>query len=117
MPNAQPGVVRFGDTLAASGEIGSGDNRFEHGDTAVWIADFREAPGAGEVRLMIIQVLPDGREFEHWREQIPLSDPSSTRLAGTADLSIYVHGGEGTYRLRYYRGEELLAEGAFAFIG
>jgi hypothetical protein len=93
-----------------------GDNQFSHGETANWTADFSEAPGTSEVTFFIIQVVPDGREFEHWREAIPLADPQSTRLTGQADLSIYVHGGAGSYRLRYVRGDELLAEGAFEFV-
>ena len=31
------------------------------------------------------------------------------------ELSIYVHGGEGSYRIRYSEGDELLADGAFEF--
>jgi hypothetical protein len=93
-----------------------GDNQFSHGETAAWTADFSEAPGTSEVTFLIIQVVPDGREFEHWREAIRLADPQATRLAGQADLSIYVHGGSGSYRLRYVHGDDFLAEGAFEFV-
>lgn len=87
-----------------------------HGTSAVWIADFAESPDVPVILLMIVAVLPDGREFEHWRQEIPLADPAAKQLVAGADLSIYVHGGEGTYRLRYLRGDELLAEGTFVFI-
>ena len=90
--------------------------KFRPGDTAVWIADFSEAPDVPSIRLLIVQVLPDGREIEHWRQDIPLDDPQARRLVAGADLSIYVHGGEGSYRMRYLRGDELLAEGAFEFV-
>ena len=106
----------FGYALDANGQIAQPDNRFREGETAVWIADFSEAPGVSVIRKEIVQVLPDGREFEHWREDISLSDPGATRLVGQAELSLYAHGGEGSYRLRYLRGNELLAEGAFELV-
>jgi hypothetical protein len=110
---AAPGIVRFGSSFDASGEIAVPDDAFGEGDQAVWVATFSRVPGVASVRLEIVQVLTDGRQFEHWREDMVLSDPSSRRLAGEAVLSIYVHGGEGSYRLRYLVGDELLAEGAF----
>jgi hypothetical protein len=106
----------FASALDAKGQITQPDNTFREGEEAVWVADFREAPGAPEILRIIVQVLPDGREFEHWREQVPVSDPSATRLIGTAELSLYAHGGAGSYRLRYFRGDELLAEGTFELV-
>jgi hypothetical protein len=111
-----PGVIQFGSALDPGGQITQSDNRFREGETAVWIADFREPPGVPEILKLIIQVLPDGREFEHWREQVPVSDPTATRLVGHAELSVYVHGGVGSYRLRYIRGDALLAEGTFELV-
>jgi hypothetical protein len=111
-----PGVIVFGSTLDATGGISQPDNQFREGETAVWVADLSEAPGVPEIRKEIVQVLPDGREFEHWREQVPLSDPGATRLVGQAELSLYAHGGVGSYRLRYLRGDELLAEGTFELV-
>jgi hypothetical protein len=73
-------------------------------------------PGVSTIRKEIVQILPDGREFEHWREDIQLPDPNATRLIGHAELSLYVHGGVGSYRLRYLRGTDLLAEGAFELV-
>jgi hypothetical protein len=113
---ATPGVIRFGTSLGLDGTIATPEDTFTHGASAVWIADFAEPPDVPVILLMIVAVLPDGREFEHWRQEIPLSDPAANQLVAGADLSIYVHGGEGTYRLRYLRGDELLAEGTFVFI-
>jgi hypothetical protein len=110
-----PGTIRFGSKLELSGEIATPVARFRAGETAVWIADFIEPPGAATIQLLIVQVLVDGREFEHWRQEIAV-DPNGSRLVAGADLSIYVHGGDGSYRLRYLRGDELLAEGAFEFV-
>lgn len=110
------GEIRFGGALDQVGEIASPTNRFREGQAAVWIAYFQDAPRASTIRLLIVQVLPDGREFEHWREDIAIVDPSASRLVGGAVLSLYVHGGEGSYRMRYLRGENLLAEGAFEFV-
>lgn len=110
------GEISFGGALDQVGEIASPTNRFREGQAAVWIAYFRDAPEVDTIRLLIVQVLPDGREFEHWREDIALADPSASRLVGGAVLSLYVHGGEGSYRMRYLRGEDLLAEGAFEFV-
>ena len=107
------GTIEFGRSLDANGEIVGATNRFREGETAVWIAHFREAPNASEILKLIVQVLPDGREFEHWREVIPVADPASTRLDAEAELSLYAHGGSGNYQLRYYRGDELLAAGTF----
>lgn len=65
--------------------------------------------------MLIVQVLDDGREFEHWREEVSLADPHNRRFTGRADLSAFLHGGHGSYRLRYVRGDVLLAEGMFEF--
>jgi hypothetical protein len=65
------------------------------------------------VRFIIVGILPDGREFEHWRQDMTVADPGGRQLVGMADLSIYVHGGAGSYRIRYFRGDTLLAEGTF----
>lgn len=113
---ATPGVIRFGTSLGLDGVIATPEDTFTHGAAAVWIADFAEPPDVPVILLMIVAVLPDGREFEHWRQEIPLADPAARQLVAGADLSIYVHGGEGTYRLRYLRGDDLLAEGTFVFI-
>ncbi len=113
---SMPGVVRFGTSLGLDGAIVTPADTFAEGESAVWIADFVEPPDVPTILLVIVAVLPDGREFEHWRQEIPLADPGARQLVAGADLSIYVHGGEGTYRLRYMRGDELLAEGTFVFI-
>ena len=110
------GEIRFGATLDLAGQIAKPADRFHQGETAVWIANFREAPEVPTILLQIVQALPDGRLLEHWRQEIPLDDPGARRLVAGADLSIYLHGGEGNYRIRYLRGDELLAEGAFEFV-
>jgi hypothetical protein len=115
-PAATPGVIRFGTSLGLDGVIATPEDTFTHGASAVWIAEFVEPPDVPTILLIIVAVLPDGRVFEHWRQEIPLADPAARQLVAGADLSIYVHGGEGTYRLRYLRGDELLAEGTFVFI-
>ena len=111
-----PGLVRFGASLGLDGAIATPQDTFAEGESAVWIADFVAPPDVPTILLVIVAVVPDGREFEHWRQEIPLADPGARQLVAGADLSIYVHGGEGTYRLRYMRGDELLAEGTFVFI-
>ena len=67
--------------------------------TAVWVAVLLSGLGA-----LIVAT------------QIPVSDPTATRLVGKAVLSLYAHGGVGSYRLRYLRGDELLAEGTFELV-
>ena len=86
------------------------------GQDVVWVAALTEAPNASTIRFLLVQILPDGREFEHWREDVPLADRGAQRLEGSATLSIYLHSGEGSYRMRYMRGDTLLAEGAFEFV-
>ena len=111
-----PGEIRFGIGLDLTGQIATPATGFAPGETAIWVADFREAPAVPTIVLMIVQVLSDGREFEHWRQEIVLDDPSSRRLVAGADLQVYVHGGEGSYRMRYVRADELLAEGTFELV-
>jgi hypothetical protein len=115
-PDANAGLIQFGSAFDSAGRIAAPDNQFREGDPAVWIANFSRAPGTSEITKLIVQVLPDGRVFEHWREQVTISDPAATRLAGEAELSLYAHGGAGSYRLRYLVGDELLAEGTFELV-
>ena len=112
----RPGVVAFGTSLDLAGQLQGSVTGFRPGQIAVWLADLGEPVAAPTVRFVIVQVLPDGREFEHWREDMPVADPGGGQLVGMADLSIYAHGGAGSYRMRYFRGDELLAEGAFELI-
>jgi hypothetical protein len=111
-----PGEITFGTSLSPSGAIDAPVTEFHAGERAVWLADFAEAPNTSTIRLFIVQVLADGREFEHWREDIAIADPAARRLVGGADLSIYLHGGDGRHVMRYMRGDTLLAEGAFELI-
>ncbi len=109
----RPGSVVFGSGLDLAGQIQGSAAIFRPGQTTVWLADLSEPPGAPTVRFIIVQILPDGREIEHWQQEMTIADPGGRQLVGMADLSIYVHGGAGSYRMRYLRGDELLAEGAF----
>ena len=115
-PVGRPGVVSFGTSLDLAGQLQGSATSFGPGQSAVWLADLSEPVGASTVRFVIVQVLPDGREFEHWRQDMDVVDPGGRQLVGMADLSIYVHGGEGSYRMRYFRGDDLLAEGAFELL-
>ncbi len=112
----QPGIVAFGTTLDLAGQLQGSTARFRPGQSAIWLADLSEPVAESTVRFIIVQVLPDGRELEHWRQDMAVADPGGRQLVGMADLSIYVHGGAGSYRMRYFRGDELLAEGAFELI-
>lgn len=109
----RPGSIVFGSSLDLAGQLQGPTAIFRPGQTTIWLADLSKPPDAPTIRFIIVQVLPDGREFEHWRQDMPLADPGGRQLVGMADLSIYVHGGAGRYRMRYLRGDELLAEGAF----
>lgn len=110
---ARPGSIVFGSGLDLAGEIQGSTTTFRPGQTTIWLADLSEPPDAPTVRFIIVQVLPDGREIEHWRQEMTIADAGGRQLVGMADLSIYVHGGAGSYRMRYFRGDELIAEGAF----
>jgi hypothetical protein len=112
----QPGIVAFGTTLDLAGQLQGSTARFRPGQTAIWLADLSEPVAESTVRFIIVQVLPDGRELEHWRQDMAVADPGGRQLVGMADLSIYVHGGAGSYRMRYFRGDELLAAGTFELI-
>ena len=112
---AKAGSISFGSSLDLAGQIQGPTASFRPGQTAIWLAHLLKAPGTPTIRFIIVQVLPDGREIEHWRQDMTVADPGGRLLVGMADLSIYVHGGAGSYRMRYFRGDELLAEGAFEF--
>jgi hypothetical protein len=89
---------------------------FETGTTAYWSADLPRPATSQNVFFMIIQVLPDGREFEHWRQEVTLADPKRERIVGSADLFVYAHNGAGHYRMRYVEGDAILAEGEFDLV-
>ncbi len=112
---ARSGSVVFGTSLDLAGDVQGSVATVGSGQTIVWVAHLSEPPNTPTIRFLIVQVLADGREIEHWRQDMPLADPGGRQLVGMADLSIYVHGGAGSYRIRYLRGDELLAEGAFDF--
>jgi hypothetical protein len=114
-PGAQPGAIVFGSGLDLTGAIQDATTSIRAGQKTTWLVELREPPNAPTLRFMIFQVLPDGREVEHWRQELVIVDPGGRELVGMADLSIYVHGGAGSYRMRYFRGTDLLAEGAFEF--
>jgi hypothetical protein len=109
----RPGTIAFGSGVDLAGQLQGSGAVFRPGQAAVWLADLSEPPGVPTVRFIIVQILPDGREFEHWRQDMTVADPGGRQLIGMADLSIYAHGGTGNYRMRYFRGDQLLAEGAF----
>lgn len=115
-PATSPGQITFGTSVDQDGRIATPIDRVHEGQSVVWVAAFTEAPNASTVRFLLVQILPDGREFEHWREDVPLADPAARRVAGSATMSIYLHSGAGSYRMRYMRGDALLAEGAFEFV-
>jgi hypothetical protein len=112
---AIPGSIDFGSGIDVAGVLEPA-RRFRAGEHAVWIARFAAPPETRELRFVVHQVLADGREFEHWAQTISIADPSSTTLVGMADLATFAHGGAGTYRMSYLRGDDVLAEGRFDLI-
>ena len=77
--------------------------------------------GAAAIHFAVIgehfaESRPDGRMTEHWNQEIAIADPAARRVVGMADLSVYAHGGPGTYRLRYLGGDQILVEGAFTLV-
>ena len=111
-PTTPIGSIRFGSSIDVAGVLQPADH-FHAGETAVWIFRSGSPPATEELRFVVHQVLADGREFEHWAQAIQVEDPSASTLVGMADLATYAHGGAGTYRMRYLRGDEILAEGLF----
>jgi hypothetical protein len=105
------GSITLGTGLDLAGGVEGVAAEFRLGQVATWVAELR-VPVSGSVWFVIVQRLPDGREFEHWRQELPLTGPTR-RITGMADLSIYAHNGAGTYLLRYQDGDAILAEGAF----
>ena len=117
-PVASPGSssiapIMFGKGLDVAGNIVMPTSRFGPGPLAFWSANLARPASNPNVFFMIIQVLPDGREFEHWRQEVTLADPNRRRIVGSADLFVFAHNGAGHYRMRYVDGEAILAEGAF----
>ena len=66
----RPGSIVFGSSLDLAGEIQGSTAIFRPDQTTIWLADLSKPPDAPTVRFIIVQVLPDGREFEHWRQDM-----------------------------------------------
>jgi hypothetical protein len=109
------GSITFGTGFDLAGGVEGVAAEFQLGQVATWVAELR-VPVSGSVWFVIEERLPDGREFEHWRQELPLTGPTR-RITGMADLSIYAHAGAGTYLLRYQVGDDIVAEGAFELVG
>jgi hypothetical protein len=106
----------FGARVGIGGEIEAPTATFRLGGTAVWVAHLKAVAPGGRLRFLIFEALPDGRLFEHWNQEIDIADPAGTRVVGMADLSVYAHGGAGSYVLRYESGDQVLAEGRFTLV-
>jgi hypothetical protein len=66
---------------------------------------------------VIVQPLPDGRELEHWRQPLPITDPTLQIIVNKLDLWLYCHNGAATYVMRYIRSDGwVLADGTFQLV-
>jgi hypothetical protein len=115
-PPTTPGAITFGARLDVGGQVEAPSSTVHIDATAVWIAQLREAPGTPVIRFLILEARPDGRLTEHWNQEIAVADPEARRITGMATLSLFAHGGPGTYLLRYVRGNDILAEGPFTLV-
>lgn len=109
----EPGSILFATDLDAAGRIAEPVQAFELGARAVWRASLSRPAGVDEVRLVIVQPMPDGRESAHWSERLERLERGQRTIVSTATLSDFSHGGTGRYVMRYVAGDEILAEGTF----
>jgi hypothetical protein len=112
-----PGRISFGSAVDATGAIVDPHATFRNGELATWRADLKAAVGSTGLVWVIVQPLGDGREFEHWRQPLVITDPTLKVVINQLNLWLYCHNGAGTYTMRYTRGDGLvLAEGTFQLV-
>lgn len=112
-----PGTIAFGTGIDPSGQITGATDTFTPGVNFAHVITMTEPFGVAEVGEQVVQVAEDGTETEVVAAagNTLTVDPAST----TGGIVCCVAGelinelGPGNFVLRVYRGEELIAQGAF----
>jgi hypothetical protein len=112
-----PGTIAFGTGIDPSGQITGATDTFTPGVNFAHVITMTEAFGVAEVGEQVVQVAEDGTETEVVAAagNTLTVDPAST----TGGIVCCVAGelinelGPGNFVLRVYRGDELIAQGAF----
>jgi hypothetical protein len=111
---AGPGKIEFGTDyreLSGDAQIVSAGSSLGLGDQIAWVARLRGPANTTRVDLVVSRVTPGGGEQVINRSTMNLANPKFTVLYGkNQSLS---GAGAGTYRLRAYAGDAMLAEGEF----
>ena len=112
------GQINFGSAFdTATGAIVDPHATFRTGELAAWRADLKVPVGSTGLVWVIVQPLPSGLEFEHWRQPLAIIDPTLGVIVNQLNLWLYSHGGAGTYVMRYTRSDgQVLAEGTFQLV-
>lgn len=118
LPATQPqqGRIVFGPdyrSFPGGFEVVELRTNFQPGETAAFVAHFREPAGATSVERFVVSVSPTGSEMVRDRAQIPIADPTGAIFAGRLTTTNL---GTGRYVLRFIRGATVLAEGAFTIV-
>lgn len=114
---ALPGTLAFGSGLDANRQATGVTDTFTPGTTFAHSITMSQPFGVGQIGEQVVRVLDDGTEQEVVAaagNQL-LVDPTST-VAGyvAGDAANFVRDwGPGTYEMRVYRGNELIARGSF----
>ena len=114
---ALPGTVAFGTGIDPNGQITGATDAFTPGVYFAHVITVTEPFGVAELGEQVVQVAEDGTETEvvGAAGNTLTVDPASTRggivccIAGELINEL----GPGNFILRVYRGEELIAQGAF----
>ena len=83
------------------------------GATIIYVAAFREAPGATSIQKLLVSVSAGGSQTLLQRDWVDLSSPEVESVAGSLDRVCGSCTTERTYILRFVSGGTVLAEGTF----
>jgi hypothetical protein len=116
-PVPLPGTVAFGTGIDADGQITGPTDTFAPGTPFAQAVTMPEAFGVPALGEQVSRVAEDGTETEvatAAANQLPVDPESNHRGVVCCDsVTLLNEWGPGTYLLRVYRGEELIAQGRF----
>ena len=113
----RPGTLAFGTAFdPATKQITAPATAFAPGSVFAHSITLTEPFGVGQIQEEVVRVAEDGTETVVQRRNATrlIVDPSATIAAFSVNTNLLIESwGAGTYRMRVYRGDELLAEGEF----
>lgn len=116
-PVPLPGTVAFGTGIDADGQVTGPTDTFAPGTMFAQAVNLPEAFGVDALGEQVVRVAEDGTETEVAAaadNPLPVDPESNHRGVVCCDAAMLLaEWGPGSYILRVFRGEELIAEGRF----